>query len=97
MNTGRVKRRRLVPVMEIQRMTPEQIVAMWEKLKSGEVILVSIYSSFEASIGLKTKGLKKFVRRYLSRRVGSVSRSMRRFSRRWYEEDVKDRVSEEAK
>lgn len=93
MNARMKKRRRFIPVMELQKMPAEKIIKLWKKWQAGEIAFISMYPSSQAKIELKTRKLKRFLRRHLSFRISKVSRTMKKFSRSWYVEDNEKRVS----
>ncbi len=92
------KRRKVrrVSVMEIQKLPPEKIEELFDKLNEGKIVLVSIYPDRWSQIGLRSPKLKKFIARKQGLQTGAIAKMMKILSKEWLYEDEK-RISRQAK
>ena len=86
-----VKRRkaRFVSVLAIQRLPPEKIIELFDQLNRGDVILISIYPTRWAQIGLESPKLENFVRNQMDLKKSRISKIMAQLSKEWLYENEK--------
>ncbi|RKZ33741.1 hypothetical protein DRQ33_03615 [bacterium] len=89
-------KRERVSVMEIQDLPPEKVEQLYNKVISGEVVLISIYPDRWSQIGLQSPQLKKFARKKQGLQIGAMAKIMKILAKEWLDEDEKT-ISRQAK